>query len=129
MYYDAQYNVVFRTCITSMLSTLEALCSEYITHNLSMSMTECNANGFLWWLMQDLKSQAAKDDLQLSQAQVDNIIKALRQLTTALKAAEALVQKWVVPSKKNVWQAIQRFACSTQDCQELAQVSRCVQGM
>ena len=74
--------------------------------------------------MQDLKGQAARADLQLAQSEADNVIKALQHLITTLKAAEALVQRWVVPGKKkNVLQAIQRFACSTQDSQELSEVS------
>ena len=72
--------------------------------------------------MQDLKAQAARAELQLSQAEADNIIKALQQLTLCLKATQALLQQWAVADKANLWQAIVRFASSKQDSQDLSEV-------
>jgi hypothetical protein len=72
--------------------------------------------------MQGLEAELPRAELQLSQSQADDIIKALKQLKAAVDAAAGLLQQWSVSGRKGLWGAVQNFAFSKQDGQDLLEV-------
>jgi hypothetical protein len=76
--------------------------------------------------MQGLEAELPRAELQLSQSQADDIIKALKQLNTAVDSASGLLQQWSVSGRKGMWGAVQNFAFSKQDGQDLLEVSACL---
>jgi hypothetical protein len=76
--------------------------------------------------MQGLEAELPRAELQLSQSQADDIIKALKQLKAAVDAAAGLLQQWSVSGRKGLWGAVQNFAFSKQNGQDLLEVSACL---
>jgi hypothetical protein len=75
--------------------------------------------------MQGLEAELPRAELQLSQSQAEDIIKALKQLKAAVDAAAGLLQQWSVSGRKGLWGAVQNFAFSKQDGQDLLEVRSC----
>jgi hypothetical protein len=76
--------------------------------------------------LQGLEAELSRADLQLSEGQANDIVKALQQLKSAVEAAKGLLQQWGVSGRKGLWGAVLSFAFSKQNGHDLLEVSSVV---
>jgi hypothetical protein len=127
LYHSQQLFLVMLTSTRSICASQQQLSAPTsIFGGLPMVCLERRSSIVAFMPMQGFEAELPRAELQLSQSQADDIIKALKQLKAAVVAAANLVKRWSVSSRKGVWGAVQNFAFSKQDGQDLLVVSSCL---